>query len=234
MPALTADSLLACWEHGRSRHPLDRALLLYAIAAPETDPGTLADQSLGQRNAALLRLRQAMFGDALSCCVDCPHCEERHEFELRVSTLLEQQREPIDRVEMDGLRFRVPTTRDLARVAHETEPAATAHKLLLALAEPGRPLKADEVERLINPLAEALEDADPCIDFALDFSCSACGQSWTSSFDIAAHLWDEVDARSRRLLDEIHVLARVYGWTEREVLRLSDMRRQSYIERALA
>jgi hypothetical protein len=38
-----------------------------------------------------------------------------------------------------------------------------------------------------------------------------------------------VDARARRLLHEVDVLARTYGWTEDEVLALSEQRRASYL-----
>ena len=88
MTRMDAHSLLACWEHGRRRHPLDRALLLFAAAAPHVDPETLADRPLGERNAALLRLRQSLFGDALKSCVDCPECGEQLEFTLSASSLL--------------------------------------------------------------------------------------------------------------------------------------------------
>jgi len=85
-----AHTLLDCWERGRTRHALDRALLLFAVAMPDEDPDTLADRSLGQRNAALLRLRQALFGDELRSCVDCPNCGDRLEFALNAAVLLAQ------------------------------------------------------------------------------------------------------------------------------------------------
>jgi hypothetical protein len=246
MPTLSAESLLTCWEYGCSRHPLDRALLLYALAAPAEDPDSLADRTIGERNAALLRLRQAMFGDALSCCVDCPECAEPLEFTLSVAALLGQRTERAKLVELDGVRFRMPTTRDLAAIALEPDVALGAHKLLQLLVEPPqqagenvdvRPAEASEPldsDTLANHLSHALEQADACLVFTLDLSCTACAHVWTATFDIGAHLWHEIDAHSRRLLDEIHILARSYGWTEREVLDLSDARRRSYIERALA
>ena len=83
-------------------------------------------------------------------------------------------------------------------------------------------------------VAAALETADPCIDFALDLRCPACGHAWTTSFDITGYLWEEIDARARRLLDEVHVLARAYGWPEREILGLTEARRAAYLERAMA
>ena len=234
MPELAPDALLACWERARGRHPLDRALLLYSVAAPDRDPSLLAEQPLGRRNEALLRLRQSLFGDALGCCVDCPCCGERLEFSLRASSLLALDRDDAADVELDGLRFRLPTTRDLARIAGESEENAGAQKLLQLLIEPDQPIDAGSMERLAEPLTRALGAADPCLDFALELACPACAHSWTASFDIAAHLWGEIDARSRRLLDEIHILARSYGWSERAILELSDARRMAYLERAMA
>jgi hypothetical protein len=40
--------------------------------------------------------------------------------------------------------------------------------------------------------------------------------------------------RARRFLDEVHVLARAYGWAEAEILRLSEARRSAYLQRVLA
>jgi hypothetical protein len=233
MRQLTARALLLAWERGRNGHPLDRALLLYSIATPEDEPDTLADRSLGQRNAALLRLRQSIFGDALSSCLDCPHCGERLEFCLSASTLLGQSGTGSSRIEVDGLRFRLPTTRDLARIAQEGDADAAAQRLLLSLIEAGQSVDESAAHPLSGRLASALEESDPCIDFVLDLDCPACGHAWTTSFDIASYLWEEIDARSRRLLDEVHVLARAYGWSEREILSLTEARRAAYLERAM-
>jgi hypothetical protein len=229
-----ADALLFAWECGRNRHPLDRALLLYSIAAPEGDPDGLADRHLGQRNAALLRLRESMFGDALGSCVDCPQCGERLEFGLSTSALRSQPAGATAHVEVSGLRFRLPTTRDLAQIAGEGDAETAAQRLALSLVEANQAADKDTVVSLIPRLAAALEQADPRIDCALDLNCPACGQAWTASFDIAGFLWEEIDARAQRLLDEVHVLARTYGWPEREILSLTEERRAAYLERVMA
>ena len=43
-----------------------------------------------------------------------------------------------------------------------------------------------------------------------------------------------MDVRARRLLDEVHALARSYSWSERQILELSEVRRRAYLERVLA
>ena len=69
--------LLALWEQGLRRHPVDRALLLCAWARPEVPGPRLAELPLGAINAALLRLREACFGARIDAYVDCPRCGER-------------------------------------------------------------------------------------------------------------------------------------------------------------
>ena len=65
MQPLSAHTLVAAWEEGRNRHPIDRALMLRALSKPGADPATLADEPLGQCNAALLEAHSTTFGPLL-------------------------------------------------------------------------------------------------------------------------------------------------------------------------
>jgi len=227
---MDAQSLIACWELGRRRHPLDRALLLYAAAAPDEDPDSLADRPLGRRNAALLRLRRAIFGDALKSCVDCPKCGEQLEFTLSADALLERAASHAPtHAQLGNLRVRLPTTRDLASVATEIEETHAARKLLERLMD----TPAGEIDFSDESLTRALDVADPCMDFTLDLSCPACDHTWSAPFDVPAYLWVEIDERARRLLDEVHALACTYSWSEKQIFALSEARRRAYLERIL-
>lgn len=232
---MDGQSLINCWEHGRRRHPLDRALLMFAAAEPGAQPDALADRSLGERNAALLKLRRALFGDELKSCIDCPQCREKLEFTLSANALL--AREPTNLVDggflsIHGLRLRLPTTRDLVYAAGNADDGGAARRLMQRLCVSGNPdvLTAELEEQL----ARALDEADPCMDFGIDLTCPACAHCWNAAFDVPAFLWEEIEARARRLLDEVHAIARSYGWSERQILELGDARRQAYLERVLA
>jgi hypothetical protein len=52
-------------------------------------------------------------------------------------------------------------------------------------------------------------------------------------FDIAAFFGAEMEARARRLLDEVHLIAGRYHWAEAEILSLPFSRRQAYIARLM-
>src|SRR5689334_18691041 len=237
MAALTGNQLLSSWEHGRRRPPLHRALLLYATAldaqASPRPVEALADQPLGRRNLALLRWHQSWLGDSLRGSVDCPSCGERLEFSLSVRALLSNPGTELESVEVDCVRVRLPTTRDLSSIAREGDADAAARKLCLALVE-GVDVDETAVLALVPQIEAALDEADPCADVALDLICAGCSQRWQSSFDVPGYLWEEVEACSRRLLDEVHVLARAYGWAEHAILDMSEARRSSYLERVLA
>jgi hypothetical protein len=86
------------------------------------------------------------------------------------------------------------------------------------------------LEGLLEKIEAELEALDPCADIELSLVCENCAQAWTAPFDIAALLWDEVEARARALLATVDILARAYGWSEHHVLALSEQRRAAYLE----
>lgn len=232
MTAPSSSQLLALWEQGERRHPLDRALLLYAFAAPETPSPSLADAPLGTCNAALMRLRQETFGSRLSVWTDCPVCGERMEFELDSTQLPPMTPVPAS-VEVSGQRFRCPSSRDLAEIAHCTDADQAAHRLLQACAESSLNVPSDPraLRHLYEAVESAIEAADPWADLSLLFQCPACEHSGEACFDVARYVWEDIDARARYLLDEVHLLAQAYGWSEPQILALSDTRRAAYLAR---
>lgn len=232
MQALSAGSLLDVWEKGRTQHPIDRGLLLFSLADPDAEPNLLADEPVGRRNEAILRMRLATFGTALRAFLDCPACDGRLELELDGRALLATAPEPETSVQVDGLSFRLPTSRDLAALDRDASPEESALRLLrLCWAAGEGSLDEARAERLLAPVEAAMEAADPMAEVVLDVRCPSCGHAWSAPFDVIAFLWEEIDAYAQRLLDEIHVLASAYGWNEAEILSLPGPRRAAYIER---
>jgi len=236
MSALTAERLLSLWEHGVQRHAIDRALLLFALAAPETPLEQLADASLGRRNAALFALRRARFGERLAGWVDCPGCGERMEFEFAAAHLPPPPPLPEGGegpIEVRGQRFSRPTSRHLALLVDAPDPESAARRLLRACAEAPELLPDDDaaIDDLLAQVEAALDAADPWADLSLAIRCPACGRADVAALDIASVLWEEFASHAVRLLDEVHTLAQAYGWREAEILALSEQRRAAYLAR---
>lgn len=240
MIAPSSSQLLTLWEQGERRHPLDRGLLLYGFAAADTPElyqhPSLADAPLGQCNTALMRLRQTLFGSRLSLWADCPGCGQRMEFELD-SEQLPPMIAPAEWVEVQfhdqRLRFRCPTSRDLAQIARNTDLDQAGDELLQACAGADVTLPTDPDARrwLREAVENAIEAADPWADLSLLFQCPACDYSGDACFDIGQVLWESLDARARQVFNDVHLLAQAYGWTEPEILALSDVRRAAYLAR---
>ena len=228
MRALGPTDILALWERGTRRHALDRSALLCAWARPDWPVETIVDRPLGRVTTALMQLREASFGARIESHVDCEHCGARLQLLLRTSDLL--QPEPGDSAEVDvvGRRMRPPALRDLAAVAHELDAERVARQLLARCTLHGSDEAALSNDAL-REVEDALEAIDPNADLALDVHCEACGRHSTAQLDAGVLLWDEIDARARALLAEVHTLACAYGWSEGEILALGAARRASYL-----
>jgi len=233
MAALSPDRLLAVWENGLRRHPIDRALLLFALAEPGAPPEELADVPLGRRNAALMALYRARFGTRLAAWADCPGCGERMEFAIDTDELPPPPQGGPEMIDAAGRRFRRPTSRDLAQLSGEPDPEAAAQRLLRECAETpdALPQDGESLGRVLESVETMMETADPWADLTLAMRCPACGQDDAAVLDIAGILWEEIDSHAQRLLDDVHALAQAYGWSEPEVLALSEPRRAAYLAR---
>jgi hypothetical protein len=236
MRALSSSGILTLSERGASLHPVDRALLMLAVAAPGERWEDLAALGIGERDARLIELREKTFGPVLESDAHCPFCSERLEFSLSTREL---RRRPssaesmLETLEIDGVavRFRLPDSHDLAAAARCSDPRE-ARRLIAgrcsSRADDSSPIELDD--EAITALAGRMAEADPCIDITLELACPACAGRWEMVLDITSFLWAEIRDEARRLLRDVHTLARAYGWSEREILDLSPARRRSYLE----
>lgn len=231
--------LLGLWERAAGLAPLDRddALLTAWDGPPPA--------SLGERNAALLRLRTRLFGPAQALRCPCPACGETAEFsidcEALAATLLPCGA-PADvrtlTVEGHRLTYRLPDVHDLRALSAFDDPAedgfaqALLQRCLLHVERlDGRPA-GTLPSAAGTALSQEMEALDPGASIAFDVTCPACRQPWTAPLDPGELVWRELQARAERLLLEVDTLARAYGWNETEVLALSPTRRAAYLQLA--
>ena len=243
MHAPSAERLLQSWEEGRGAHPIERALALLHAGAPETPVDAWAGLAIGQRDAALLDLRESLFGSRIETLAHCPRCGELLEssFELR------DLRVPAGpapaglhalscKVNDYAIAYRLPTSADLLQALTGTSADDDAETRLLALCiaeaqHAGRALAARDLPAdVVAALQADMACHDPGAETRVSLSCPACMHGFETDFDIVAYLWSELDDWAQRTLAQVHTLAAAYGWSERAILRLSPARRQHYIE----
>jgi hypothetical protein len=238
--------LLDAWERTLPRARPWRELEMLAAATGEP-PGQLALLPIGERDRRLLDVRASTFGPRLDCAATCPACGERLEFALDGDDLRragsagdrEGARAPAA-IESDGWRvtFRLPDSADVAAACEPGEgsgraAAAILDRCVVAASRDGEAVAVTAVPADVRDLVAArMADLDPGADLLVDLACPACGHVWSEAFDPAGFMLEEIDAYARRLLADVHTLARAYGWREHDVLALGAFRRRRYIELA--
>lgn len=228
MRTLTSSIVLDLWERGSALHPLDRGLLFLAALFPELPDHAFADWPLGRRNRVLADCHRALFGPRLEGSAACLECGENLEFQMDARVLTCGEQLSGECIEARGQHFRLPTTRDLVQVTEERNAAAGARRLLDICrvdASGNESWSQEDIEEV----GERMAEADPLAETQLAFRCPTCGHEWSESFDIVQFFWAEMDAAAKRLLYEVHTLAAAYGWSEAEILALSDRRRSCYL-----
>jgi hypothetical protein len=237
---LTPSILLDVWERGAAQTATERALTILAVACPGTAIDTLLSLTVGERDGYLLRTREQTFGDEFAGLVSCPRCGEQLELSLAASDLRAPDDRPIAheiRVEYGEYRIdcRLPTSRDLAVLNPDVEVPANRLALFsrcVTQAERDRQtVRASELpEPVIDAVIARMADADPQADMRVGMVCAACRHEWFAAFEILSFFWAEIEAWAARLRHEVHLLASAYGWSEGDILALSPMRRQGYVE----
>jgi len=238
MRALSNSELIEIWESGHNKSSLQQALIILSAAYPEKTLKDLTGLTMGERDWMLLRLREGIFGPQVLGLATCPNCGEKLELSFEVADILASDRAKPDKVEALSLDdctvfFRLPTILDMMESTTHDVPAMRRELLKRCI------LRAEQGDReydtnllseaALEAVAERMEKADPHGDLQLNVACPACSKENRLPFDIAPFLWIEIDAWVRRLLEEVHLLARAYGWSEEEILGMSSMRRHIYL-----
>jgi hypothetical protein len=84
-------------------------------------------------------------------------------------------------------------------------------------------------KNVLAALGRRIEELDPQAEIKIDLTCPQCSHKWDVLFDIASFLLTEINHWAERTLRSVHKLASVYGWSERDILNLSPVRRQLYL-----
>jgi hypothetical protein len=231
--------LLALWEAGETRPAMDRGLLLLDAVSPDAGIDALARLTVGERDAALLTIRERVFGSRLSSVSHCPACATvtEHTFhidDVRVPARGERAR--VVSVEANGraTRYRLPNSEDLASITGCADVQDARIRLVERCLIPEgdqqpAPMILDDAT--VELISRRMAECDPQADVVMAVTCPSCSQQWSESFDILSFLWTELDAWASRVLDDVHRLASAYGWPESDILAMTPARREAYLSR---
>jgi len=233
MRALSQADCLALWESGQGLHPLDQGLIAIQTAFPETRNESVADWPLGRRNRALAELRCSLFGRWIRGWSACEACGEKVEFGVDGAAISSHSTPDSEvKLQVGDRAFRLPNSRDLAQISTEADPEKAAGRLLeLCFVSPAHEEHPAELsEQELELIGEKMAEADPLAEILLHFDCPVCGHSFDQPLDVASFFWAEIEGRSKKLLLDVYALAASFGWSESEILSLSPVRREFYLQ----
>jgi hypothetical protein len=201
--------------HALARHTES----LEGISSPAVD--ALHQLTLADRHALVRALLIAEGKQDIEVVARCA-CGELSELHLDLRDVPLAEAVPaVVQLSGDGrsCNLRFPTAADLD-VAHDE----------LDLLRRCLELPGEELERWLPLASEALDAADPLGTIQLIAECAACKNRIEAACDVAQHWLAHLHRRIQELLEEVHVLARSYHWSEQDILDLPQSRRRVYLE----
>ncbi|MFZ1468380.1 MAG: hypothetical protein WAT09_05300 [Paracoccaceae bacterium] len=115
---------------------------------------------------------------------------------------------------------------DLLAVETVVSPQAAAEMLAVRVQEGAFDLPAEALEA-------ALETLDPGADVWLQVACPDCDARQSVAFDAVHFVAHELRQMSKQVLQDVVDIARVFHWSEADILALPDHRRAFYVAEAL-
>lgn len=225
-------ALLALWERALAQPPARRGDALL--------PGD-AVCTLGERNTRLAGLHAELFGERIELLSCCPACGAAAEFGADCGQLMGAQQADARGEHHAALLgheigFRLPQAADVAAASHDDD-TLFARRLLQACVLSstcgGEAVPPTELPlAVLDALSQRMESLDPAASLTFAVACPQCSAPWEARLDLAALVWQKLQAAAERLLLDIDTLARRYGWSEHEVLSLSRTRRAAYLQLA--
>jgi len=240
-PVSTAQ-LMQLWESARAAPSCQFGVVILRFAAPELSEEQLLNMSTGARDGLLLRVRLQWFGPLVQSSTPCTSCKLPIEADLDLQQFTPPLtlKAPYSECSYKGKTIRVRGLRVKDEIEYATRglsgAKATSFILDKVIAKQcfDRQNVLKEIENdpaFFKQIEEHMEIADPWATVWLNLACQECKAEHSLLFDIKDILYNDLQNWFAEIMEQIHILARAYGWSEQEILSLSSQRRLWYCRR---
>ncbi len=229
---LGASALIDLSEAAARMSPAAWSVALLRAGYPEAQPADICALPLGSRDQLVVALRGVNRGATFRAEPECPDCHTIFELSFSAEQVgyghLPTADPAFQETEIDGktVLLRPVTLADLQAVERLPTPEAAAAHL------------AEQVTggriALGPALSAALEARDPLADIWVSCTCAECGSEQAIAFDPVAFVAHEIRQMAQRILRDVVEIARVFHWSERDILEMPEARRAFYLSEALA
>ncbi len=216
---LSDADLVRVFEMGEAAGPIGRAAALVGALQPDTDVNAL---ELGDRDRLIWAFKRAQFGRGrqMMAKAECSGCGEWVSLDLGAGFDLPAKTSDSVTVQWRGQAW-------ILRLPRQGDLAGASEGFPFTVLNPDAPWDDDGFAAAAEA---AIDVADPGIDVVFDIACPDCGAVTACAFDAVGFVWRDIEALALRLFSEVATLARAFGWSEAETLRLTARRRARYVE----
>lgn len=239
MENISDHDLLSVWEYGFNHSLIETNLYLLYLVYPDFDLNRLASMTIGERDARLIEVRRNLFGPIFNNISNCSVCGQKVEWETTADEIQIQKsntENPRSSFELKYkeylIRFRLPNSYDVLELLEDATINNKAQKLIrsciiesIPSLEPNQKIPVD----LENQINHKMEEYDPQANVLMNLTCPECKNKWDVIFDITQYIWAEINDWAIRLMQDVHILASTFGWSEKDILDMSRHRRNIYI-----
>ncbi len=192
--------------------------------------------SIGKRLECLLRLVSGGETESFSFPFKCGSCASELELELTLDEIAEQQNQS-DRNETveiivggEQIKFRKPLGIDQKswQTIGVADERSTARKIIQSLKVSDKEF-ADWDDEVFGLIDEAMDEADPLVNFNCRVVCGDCGAANEFETDLCEFALGELRRKQWRLLYSVHRLAARYHWSESDIFAVPHWRRLQYL-----
>jgi hypothetical protein len=197
----------------------------------EASPCSAAELCSSDRDALLAGLHRLLWGDRIECSLSCPACQSLYDLSFELSALehhLHKQGKPAQAIAPRRIADPQEGPLNLPSAAEEEGAADRGLEVGVALLAAGIAGRED-----VDPveLSARLESLAPILDVDLDAPCAECGRPQQVRFDIQSFVLQRLLDERELVLNDVHALARGYGWSLSEIVSLKRSLRRSLVER---
>lgn len=216
---------------------IDAMGLLDRLIQKHPDNGFMASGTaalpVADRDQLLLAVFVDNYGPAIVTTVCCNACECKFEIDFSVTeltdSLMQEHAECVQGKDTTypfripgGTPFRLPTGEDeLAVLGMQPEEAAA--ELL------SRCLPAGAKKNNTTTLQQAMQKTAPLLDAEFEARCPECSGVQWFHFNLQHYLLTSLMNEREKLVAEVHLLAKAYGWGLNEILELPRKIRKSHV-----
>lgn len=230
---MKTNSILNVWDYCVGKNQTFKGVALASLVFNEADHSDVLNWSIEKRDVALFHVRKKFFGNQFNNISHCPKCAETVEWDFYFHQMeIPSLKGTPDNVEISvdvtdyNLMVRLPNSDDLF-VNNEIQIIQNCILNLNEYKALSRNQKIPDV--LINQINDRFNESCQASNITYNLNCVACKHEWQVVFDIVSYLWKEIDQWAKGFLDQIGLLAKTFGWSESEIINMSENRRNHYL-----